>query len=140
MLAPAPNSRSSFDSSIAAVVTGGASGLGEGTARAIAATGAKVALFDLNEGRGEEVAASLGERAHFAGADVRDEEQVRQGVNDAAELGELRIAVACAAVGLVGRESELLRFTVKKSLGFLAVIMVITYLQAYVVPGMIPQP
>lgn len=50
------------------------------------------------------------------------------------------IAVACAAVGLVGRESELLRFTVKKSLGFLAVIMVITYLQAYVVPGMIPQP
>lgn len=50
------------------------------------------------------------------------------------------IAVACAAVGLVGRESELLRFTVKKSLGFLAIIMVITYLQAYVVPGMIPQP
>ncbi|AFD27588.1 L-lactate permease, putative (plasmid) [Deinococcus gobiensis I-0] len=50
------------------------------------------------------------------------------------------IAVACAAVGLVGRESELLRFTVKKSLGFLAVIMVITYLQAYAVPGMLPQP
>ncbi|MDO4247082.1 MAG: lactate permease LctP family transporter [Deinococcus sp.] len=49
------------------------------------------------------------------------------------------IAVACAAVGLVGRESELLRFTVKKSLGFLAVIMVITYLQAYVVPGMLPK-
>jgi NAD(P)-dependent dehydrogenase (short-subunit alcohol dehydrogenase family) len=41
-----------LDSSIAAVVTGGASGLGEGTARAIAATGAKVALFDMNEDAG----------------------------------------------------------------------------------------
>ena len=44
-----------LDNSIAAVVTGGASGLGEGTARAIAATGARVALFDLNEERGEEL-------------------------------------------------------------------------------------
>jgi len=48
------------------------------------------------------------------------------------------IAVACAAVGLVGRESELLRFTVKWSMFFLAIICVITFLQAYVVPGMIP--
>ncbi|MCY1704245.1 lactate permease LctP family transporter [Deinococcus sp. SL84] len=50
------------------------------------------------------------------------------------------IAVATAAVGLVGKESDLFRFTVRKSLGFLAVIMLITYLQAYVVPGMIPLP
>ena len=42
-----------LDGSIAAVVTGGASGLGEGTARALAARGVKVALFDLNEERGE---------------------------------------------------------------------------------------
>jgi L-lactate transport len=48
------------------------------------------------------------------------------------------IAVACAAVGLVGRESELLRFTVKWSVLFLLVICVITYLQAYVLTGMIP--
>jgi L-lactate transport len=48
------------------------------------------------------------------------------------------IAVACAAVGLVGRESELLRFTVKWSLLFLLVICVITYLQAYFLTGMIP--
>ena len=46
-----------LDSSIAAVVTGGASGLGAGTARAIAATGAKVALFDLNAEKGEAIAA-----------------------------------------------------------------------------------
>ena len=48
------------------------------------------------------------------------------------------IAVACAAVGLVGRESELLRFTVKWSLLFLLIICVITYVQAYVLTGMIP--
>ena len=48
------------DSSIAAVVTGGASGLGEATARALAAKGAKVALFDLNEERGARVAEEIG--------------------------------------------------------------------------------
>ena len=48
------------------------------------------------------------------------------------------IAVACAAVGLVGRESELLRFTVKWSLLFLLIICVITYLQAYYLTWMIP--
>lgn len=48
------------------------------------------------------------------------------------------IAVAAAATTLVGRESELFKFTVKHSLFLLAVIMVMIYLQAYVVPGMIP--
>jgi lactate permease len=48
------------------------------------------------------------------------------------------IAVACAAVGLVGRESELLRFTVKWSLLFLLIMCVVTYLQAYYVTGMVP--
>ena len=49
-----------IDSSIAAVVTGGASGLGEASARALAAKGAKVAIFDLNEERGASVAADIG--------------------------------------------------------------------------------
>jgi len=48
------------------------------------------------------------------------------------------IAVACAAVGLVGRESELLRFTAKWSIVFLLVICVITYVQAYYLQWMIP--
>ena len=48
------------------------------------------------------------------------------------------IAVACAAVGLVGRESELFRFTVKHSLFFVAIIGVITMIQAYLLPWMIP--
>ncbi|PZQ36904.1 MAG: 3-hydroxy-2-methylbutyryl-CoA dehydrogenase, partial [Phenylobacterium zucineum] len=45
-----------LDSGISAVVTGGASGLGEGTARALAAQGVKVALFDMNAERGEAIA------------------------------------------------------------------------------------
>lgn len=48
------------------------------------------------------------------------------------------IAIACAAVGLVGRESDLFRFTVKHSLLFAAIIGIITTLQAYVFPWMIP--
>ena len=48
------------------------------------------------------------------------------------------IAVACAAVGLIGRESELLRFTVKWSLLFLFIICVVTFVQAYYLTGMIP--
>jgi len=48
------------------------------------------------------------------------------------------IAVACAAVGLVGKESDLFRFTVKHSLLFAALIGVITYIQAYWLPWMVP--
>lgn len=86
-----------------ALVTGGASGLGEQTARRLLEAGAQVVLVDLPGGRGEEVAASLGERAHFAGADVRDEEQVAAAVAQAASLGELRIVVSCAGVATPGR-------------------------------------
>ncbi|MEN5179348.1 L-lactate permease [Comamonas testosteroni] len=50
------------------------------------------------------------------------------------------IAIACAAVGLAGRESDLFRFTVKHSLAFLIIIGIICTLQAYVFPGMIPHP
>ena len=49
-------------------------------------------------------------------------------------------AIACAAVGLAGRESDLFRFTVKHSLAFLVIIGIICTLQAYVFPGMIPHP
>ena len=63
-----------LDGSIAAVVTGGASGLGEGTARAIAATGAKVALFDMNTEKGEAIAAEIG--GVFCQVDVTDDASV----------------------------------------------------------------
>jgi NAD(P)-dependent dehydrogenase (short-subunit alcohol dehydrogenase family) len=89
--------------STVALVTGGASGLGEATARRILAEGGSVVLVDLPGGRGEELAAELGDRARFAPADVRSEEDVRAAVDAAYELGELRVVVNCAGVATPGR-------------------------------------
>jgi NAD(P)-dependent dehydrogenase (short-subunit alcohol dehydrogenase family) len=87
-----------LDSSIAAVVTGGASGLGEATARALAARGVKVAIFDRNEERGEALATELG--ATFCSVDVASEEQVDAGFAKArAANGQERILINCAGVG-----------------------------------------
>jgi NAD(P)-dependent dehydrogenase (short-subunit alcohol dehydrogenase family) len=83
---------------IGALVAGGASGLGEATARALAARGARVAIADLNEERGAALADELG--ARFAKADVTDEEQVKAAVDAA---GELRLAVSCAGIGWAER-------------------------------------
>lgn len=86
-----------LDSSIAAVVTGGASGLGEGTARALAARGVKVALFDLNAERGEAVAAEIG--GVFCQVDVTDDASVAAGFDKArAAHGQERLTVNCAGV------------------------------------------
>src|SRR5690606_10879392 len=65
--------------------------------------GAQVVLLDLPGGRGEQLAEELGERAAFAAADVRDEEQVRAAVQQASSMGELRIVVTCAGVATPGR-------------------------------------
>jgi NAD(P)-dependent dehydrogenase (short-subunit alcohol dehydrogenase family) len=82
----------------AAVVTGGASGLGAATARALAARGAKVALFDLNEEKGEALAAELG--GVFCKVDVRSDEEVDAGFAKArAAHGQERVLVCCAGVG-----------------------------------------
>lgn len=89
--------------STVALITGGASGLGEATARRLLADGASVLLVDLPGGRGEELAAELGDKARFAPADVRDEEQIRAAIALAGELGELRIVVNCAGVATPGR-------------------------------------
>jgi len=86
-----------LDSSIAAVVTGGASGLGEGTARALAARGVKVALFDLNVERGEAVAAETG--GVFCAVDVTDDASVAAGFDKArAAHGQERLTVNCAGI------------------------------------------
>ncbi len=86
-----------LDGSIAAVVTGGASGLGEGTARAIAATGAKVALFDLNAERGEAIAAEIG--GVFCAVDVTDDASVAAAFEKArAAHGQERLLVNCAGI------------------------------------------
>ncbi|HEU0222232.1 MAG TPA: SDR family NAD(P)-dependent oxidoreductase [Paracoccaceae bacterium] len=87
---------------IAAIVTGGASGLGEATARMLAGQGARVAIFDMNEEAGRAVAAELG--GTFVKVDVADPAAVRAGIAAArAAHGQERIAVNCAGVGWAAR-------------------------------------
>lgn len=87
-----------------ALITGGASGLGLATARAFLAAGGAVVLLDLESSNGEAAAKELGERAHFAPADVTSEEQVREAVRAAVEnFGGLHVNVNCAGVGFPGR-------------------------------------
>ena len=61
---------------LSAVITGGGSGLGEATARALAARGARVTILDLPSSKGEQVAKELGSAAIFTAADVTSEEDV----------------------------------------------------------------
>ncbi len=87
-----------LDNTVAAVVTGGASGLGEATARALAAQGVKVALFDMNEARGEEVAREIG--GVFCKVNVTSDADVDAGFEKArAAHGQERILVNCAGTG-----------------------------------------
>jgi 3-hydroxyacyl-CoA dehydrogenase / 3-hydroxy-2-methylbutyryl-CoA dehydrogenase len=87
-----------------AIVGGGASGLGEATARRLHAGGAHVVIADMNEELGRALADELGERATFVPADVTDEAAVQKVVDTATALGvTLRIAVSCAGIGWAGR-------------------------------------
>ncbi len=83
-----------------ALVVGGASGLGEATARALHERGAHVLIADLDAARGEALAAELAVRARFVAADVTDAEQLSRAVDATAEAdGGLRICVHCAGIG-----------------------------------------
>lgn len=87
-----------LDSTIAAVVTGGASGLGLATVKALRSKGVKVAIFDLNEEVGEKAAAETG--AIFCQCDVLSDESVDQAFAHAREVnGQERILVCCAGGG-----------------------------------------
>ena len=87
-----------LNSSIAAVVTGGASGLGEATVRQLAAQGVKCAIFDMNEAKGEEVAKEVG--GIFCKCNVTSEEEVDAAFAKArAAHGQERILVNCAGTG-----------------------------------------
>jgi len=92
-----------INASTVALITGGASGLGEATARRLHKEGAAVVVLDLPSSGGDDLAEELGERVRFCPADVRDEEQVRAAIAAAAELGVLRIVVNCAGIGTPGR-------------------------------------
>jgi len=87
-----------LDNSVAAVVTGGASGLGAATARALAAKGVKVAIFDLQAEKGEALAKEIG--GVFCEVNVTSDESVDAGFSKAREAhGQERVLVCCAGTG-----------------------------------------
>ncbi|MGI9350854.1 MAG: SDR family NAD(P)-dependent oxidoreductase [Rhizobiaceae bacterium] len=86
-----------LDDKLSAVVTGGGSGLGEGTARALAARGVKVAIFDVNEEGGQGVASDIG--GVFAKVDVSDPQSVAAGLESSrSAIGQESICVNCAGI------------------------------------------
>ena len=86
-----------LDNTMAAIVTGGASGLGEATARHLAESGARVAIFDMNAERGERVAGEIG--GVFCAVNVADEASVDAGLAKAREAhGIERVLVNCAGI------------------------------------------
>src|SRR5690606_3517946 len=93
---------------ISAIVTGGASGLGEATARQLAARGARTVIVDMNPEKGEAVAKEL--NGVFVKADVANPEQVIEAVEAAKDLGPLRALVTAAGIGwatrTIGRDGQ----------------------------------
>ncbi|MFQ5525307.1 MAG: 3-hydroxyacyl-CoA dehydrogenase [Thermoanaerobaculia bacterium] len=86
------------------VVSGGASGLGEATARRLVSEGGRVVIADLNQERGTELVAELGEDARFSPTDVTQEDSVRAAIALAEEtFGSLNGAVSCAGIGTPGK-------------------------------------
>ena len=98
---------SRFEGAVA-LVTGGASGIGEATVRALVAEGAKVVIADLQADRGEALAAELGDVASFCQTDVTNEDDVAAAIALAVEnYGALTGLVLCAGiVGVVGSITE----------------------------------
>jgi NAD(P)-dependent dehydrogenase (short-subunit alcohol dehydrogenase family) len=88
-------------SGASAIVTGGASGLGNATARALAARGVLVVIADLQEEMGTKAAAEIG--GFFVHTDVTSEEQVQAAVDTAVDAGPLRILINCAGIASATR-------------------------------------
>lgn len=87
-----------------AVITGGASGLGEATVRNFVEGGAKVAIFDMNAERGEAVAAELGDSVIFHKTDVTSEDDVKVGIAAAMNaFGKITANVNCAGIGVASK-------------------------------------
>jgi NAD(P)-dependent dehydrogenase (short-subunit alcohol dehydrogenase family) len=94
--------RMKLDNSVVAIVTGGASGLGEATARALAGGGVRVAIFDLNEDRGRAVAAEIS--GYFCKVDVTSDASTDEAFAASRRtLGQERILVNCAGGGTPGK-------------------------------------
>jgi NAD(P)-dependent dehydrogenase (short-subunit alcohol dehydrogenase family) len=83
-----------------AVITGGASGLGEATARTLVAMGAKVAIFDMNDAKGAALASELGDHALFQSVNVTSEASVQAGIAATmARFGAIHICCNYAGIG-----------------------------------------
>ncbi|MCP4752375.1 MAG: SDR family NAD(P)-dependent oxidoreductase [Proteobacteria bacterium] len=92
-----------------AIVTGGASGLGEATVRALVESGAQVAVIDMDAERGEQLAAELGESTVFFPVDISGEKEMDETVEKIKDaFGTVHIVVSCAGIGgsvkVVGKE------------------------------------
>lgn len=86
------------------VVSGGASGLGEATARLLAASGGKVIVADMNAEHGNRVASEIGANVKFVQTDVTNEDQVQVAIDTAVTtFGSLHGAISCAGVGMAMR-------------------------------------
>ncbi len=95
-----------------AVVTGGASGLGEACVRDLVKQGGRAAILDFAEERGEKVASEMGDAVIFCMTDVTDEETVQAAVDKTIEaFGAIHVAVNCAGVGapakVLGKEGPM---------------------------------
>lgn len=89
---------------IVALVTGGASGLGEANVRAVVDGGGSAVIMDVNVERGEALAAELGDKVRFIRTDVSSEEDVTAAVALAKEaFGGVHAAICCAGIGTVGK-------------------------------------
>jgi NAD(P)-dependent dehydrogenase (short-subunit alcohol dehydrogenase family) len=86
-----------------AVVTGGASGLGEATVRRLSAAGATCVVFDRDEPRAAALVEELGGGAAYVAGDVGDPEAVQSAVDLASAAAPLRVAVNCAGIGWASR-------------------------------------
>ncbi len=84
-----------------AVVTGGASGLGEACVRMLAEKGAKVAIFDLAVDRGKQIAGELNDKGLFIQTNVTSEEDVQKAVDTTINrFGAIHVAINCAGIGI----------------------------------------
>lgn len=86
-----------------AIVTGGASGLGEAVVRRLASEGAAVVILDRNQERGEALAKELGDHVQMHPCDVTNADEVQAAIDKAVAKAPLRIAVNCAGVGTAAR-------------------------------------
>ena len=87
-----------------AVVTGGASGLGEATVRNIVGCGGRACIFDIQDEKGEALAKELGDNAIYAHTDIVDDASTQAGIKKAVDtFGGINIAVNCAGVGVANK-------------------------------------